>query len=63
MSKYKQYEIEISPRLLSKLFDYVKANPAEDHQYIIDNLKWLSKSDEMLTLDEYDLAIRKSTSN
>lgn len=61
MSKHKQYEIELSPRLLSRLFDHVKANPGEDHQYIIENLKWLSKCDEMLTLDELELAIKKPT--
>ena len=61
MGKYKQYEIEISPRLLHKLFEYVKANPNEDCAYIVENLKWLSKCDETLTLDEYEMAIRKPT--
>lgn len=62
MGKYKQYEIEISPRLLYKLFEYVKANPTEDCEYIVENLKWLSKCDETLTLDEYEMAIRKPVS-
>ena len=62
MAKYKQYEIEISPRLLLKLFEYVKGNPAEDCQYIVDNLLELGKCDETLTLDEYEMAIRKPVS-
>ena len=63
MGKYKQHEIELSPRLLHKIFEYVKANPSENCEYIIENLKWMAKTaDEMLTLDEYELAVRKPVS-
>ena len=62
MAKYKQYEIEVSPRLLAKLFDYVRSVPAEDYQYILDNLLELGKCSDTLTLDEYELVIRKPVS-
>lgn len=57
--KYKTYEIELSPKLLENLFDYVRKNPNEDCKYIIDNLIHLSKCDDTLTMDEYDMIITK----
>lgn len=62
MAKYKTYEIELSPKLLSKLFDFVKANANQDHQYIIDTLCELSYCDDTLTLDEYDMIVTKPVS-
>jgi hypothetical protein len=62
MGKYKQHEIELSPRLLHKIIDLVKSKPAEDYTYVVDNLIELSKADERLTLDEYELIIRKPVS-
>ena len=58
--RYKTYEIELSPKLLEKLFEYVRANPTLDCKYIIDNLIHLSKCDDTLTMDEYDMIITKS---
>jgi hypothetical protein len=61
MAKYKIYEIELSPRLLHKLFEHVrKPETTEEHiGYIIENLKDLSKTDELLTLDQFELIIQK----
>lgn len=57
--KYKTYEIEVSPRLLESLFDYVRANPTVDCKYIIANLIDLSRCDDTLTMDEYEMIITK----
>ena len=59
LSKYRTYEFELSPKLLHKLFEFVKANPTEDCQYIIDNLIELSRCDDTLTLDEFELIVTK----
>lgn len=63
MAKYKKHEIELSPQLLKKLFELVKDSKivTGDFIWIIDNIVELSKCDEMLTLDEYELIIRKPT--
>ena len=58
-SKYRTYEIKVSPKLISKLFDFVKANANQDHQYIIDALCDLSYCDDKLTLDEYEMIVTK----
>jgi len=57
--KYKTYELEVSPKLLEHLFEWVKTHPAEDYEFILDNLKYLSSCDDTLTMDEYELAITK----
>jgi hypothetical protein len=62
LSKYRTYEFELSPRLLAKLFDFVRTNPNEDYQYIIDNLCELSRCDDTLTLDEFEIIVTKPTS-
>ncbi len=62
MGKYKQHEIELSPRLLTKIFELIKSKPTEDYSYIVENLVDLSKCGDMLTLDEYELAVRKPVS-
>jgi hypothetical protein len=53
MTKPKIYELELSPRLLHKLFEHVrKPDVTEEHLVnIVENLKWLSKADELLTLE------------
>lgn len=61
-SKYKTYEFELSPKLLAKLFDFIRANPGEDYQYIINNLIELSHCDDTLTLDEFEMIITKPVS-
>lgn len=61
MHKYKKPEIELTPHLLQKLFEYVKQSTttAEDIAGVMTNLNWLSKCDEVLGLEEFDLAIQK----
>jgi hypothetical protein len=63
MAKWKRHEIELTPVLLKKLFEHVKAQAVgpEDLDNIISNLYWLSKSDETLTIEEFDQIIKKST--
>lgn len=61
MQKYKTYELELSPILLKKLFEFVKS-PAvtpEDFHWITKNLIELSACDDTLTLDEYELITTK----
>ena len=62
MAKYKQHEIELSPRLMLKLIDLIKSKPADDYSFVVDNLVELSKDDQRLSLDEYELIIRKPVS-
>jgi len=59
--KYKKHEIEMSPHLMKKLFEFVKAPTTEptDIPWIVSNLVELSKCDETLTLDEYEMVVRK----
>lgn len=61
MARYKKPEIELSPHLLHKLLEHVKRPDVslEDAKTIVANLTELSKCDEMLTLEEFDLAIQK----
>lgn len=61
MNKYKKPEIEVSPQLMKKLFEFVKTQavtPA-DFDWIVNNLTWLSKSDELLTVEEYEMITKK----
>lgn len=60
-NKWRRTEIELTPQLLRKLFDYVKT-PDADLDQVIYNLTWLSKSDETLTVEEYEHIIKKSSS-
>ena len=61
MHKYKKPEIELTPHLLQKLFEYVKQDTTTmaDIAGVMTNLTWLSKCDEVLSLEEFDLAIQK----
>lgn len=63
MGKYHKCEIELSPMLLRKLFEYVKDPKCQvsDFGWMIDNIKELGRCDELLTLDEFDLIITKPT--
>ena len=63
MAKYKKHEIELSPHLLKKLFEFVKDPKVTvaDFPWIVENLVELGRCDEMLTLDEYEMIIRKPT--
>lgn len=58
---YKFIEIEVSPKLFKKLLEHTKdPKVTQDHiNYIIDNLTYLSKHDECLTLDEFDVITEK----
>lgn len=53
----------MSEYLLRSLFEHIKSEKvqASDFDWIIDNIKHLSKWDEMLTLDEFDLIVKKPT--
>ncbi len=58
---YKFIEIELSPKLIKKLFEHIKdPKVTQDHiNYIVENLKALAKHDECLTLDEFDVITEK----
>jgi hypothetical protein len=59
MNKWKRCEIELTPVLLQKLFEYSKTATPEAINVVMENLKTLSKSDETLTIEEYDHIIKK----
>jgi hypothetical protein len=59
MNKWKRCEIELTPVLLQKLFEYAKTATPEAINVVMENLKTLSKSDETLTIEEYDHIIKK----
>jgi len=59
MGKWKRCEIELTPVLLQKLFEYVKTATPEATNTVMENLKALSKSDETLTIEEYEHIITK----
>lgn len=63
MAKYKKCELELSPHLLNKLFYFIKDPKVTeaDFGWIIENIKYLGRCDELLTLDEYDLIVQKPT--
>jgi hypothetical protein len=58
---YKFVEIEVSPKLMKKLLEHIKdPKVTQDHiNYMMENLMWLSKHDECLTLDEYEVITEK----
>lgn len=61
MSKYKRMEIEVTPQLMKKLFEFVKTTtvtPA-DFDWIVNNLAWMSKDIDPLTIEEYEHIIKK----
>lgn len=55
-------EIEMSPHLVKKLFEHVKSAQVTeaDIPWMVNNLVELSKCDEMLTLDEFEMITKKS---
>lgn len=59
MGKWKRCEIELTPALLQKLFEFAKTATPESINTVMDNLKTLSKSDETLTVEEYDYIITR----
>lgn len=61
MSKYKRMEIEATPQLMKKLFEFVKtpAVTAADFDWIVNNLAWMSKDIDPLTIEEYDHIVKK----
>lgn len=61
MSKYKRMEIEVTPQLMKKLFEFVKTpavTPA-DFDWIVNNLAWMSKDIDPLTIEEYEHIVKK----
>lgn len=63
MGRYKKPEIEISPQLLHKLFEHTKRPDVsmDDIKQMVGTITELSKCDEMLTLEEFELITNKST--
>lgn len=62
MARYMKVEIEMSPHLVKKLFEHVKSPQVTegDIPWMVSNLIELSKCDEMLTLDEFEMITKKS---
>lgn len=61
MSKYKRMEIEVTPQLMKKLFEFVKdpkITPA-DFDWLVNNLAWMSKDIDPLTIEEYEHITKK----
>jgi hypothetical protein len=60
MSKWKRCEIELTPALMKKLLEYAKTAAPENIDLIVENLTHLSKSDDTLTIEEYEVIITKN---
>lgn len=63
MGKYKRMEIEVTPQLMKKLFEFVKS-PAiteADYDWIVNNLAWMSKDTDPLTIEEFEHITKKPT--
>lgn len=64
MSRYKKSEIRVSPHLMKKLFETIK-DPAitpADFDWMINNLTWMSKEEDvLLTIEEFDIISKKPT--
>lgn len=62
MPRYKKIELEMTPLLLKKVLEYVKENNSiQDIETVVANFIELSKCDDLLTIEEYDLVTRKSS--
>ncbi len=63
MSKYKRMEIEVTPQLMKKLFEFVKdpAITAGDFDWLVNNLAWMSKDIDPLTVEEFEHITKKPT--
>lgn len=61
MGKFKKQEIEVSPHLMKKLFEYVKDAKitTADFDWIIHNLVWMSEADDLLTVEEFEQITKK----
>lgn len=63
MARYKKIEIEMTPLLLKKVLEYVKENNTiQDIETVVANFIELSRADDLLTIEEFDLVTRKSSS-
>lgn len=63
MAKYKRMEIEVTPQLMKKLFEFIK-NPAiteSDFDWLVNNLAWMSDEVEPLTIEEFEHITKKPT--
>jgi hypothetical protein len=60
MGKYKRVELEMTPHLLKKVLEWAKTSTPEDIETAISNFIELSKSDDTLTIEEFDLVTSKS---
>jgi hypothetical protein len=63
MSKYKRMEIELTPQLMKKLFEFVKDPKitATDFDWLVNNLAWMSKDVDPLTIEEFEHITKKPT--
>lgn len=63
MGKLKRHEIELTPKLLKRLLEYVRSPNVgvEELDTIIDNLCQLTKSFDPITVEEYDMIVKKPT--
>lgn len=63
MAKLKRHEIELTPKLLKRLFEYVRMPSvgAEELDSIVSNLSMLTKSFDPVTVEEFDLIVTKPT--
>ena len=61
MSKYKRMEIEVTPQLMKKLFEFVKDPKitAADFDWLVNNLAWMSKDIDPLTIEEFEHITKK----
>lgn len=63
MGKLKRHEIELTPKLMKRLLEYVRTPgvPVEELDTIVDNLSMLSKSFDPVTIEEYEMIVKKPT--
>ena len=61
MDRPKIVELELSPKLLHRLFQHVRKPEITDEQVIqiVEKIKWFSKADELLTLDQFEEIVDK----
>lgn len=60
MGKYKRVEIEMTTHLLRKVLEWARTSTPEDVEIIVANFIELSKCDDTLTIEEFDLVTSKS---
>jgi hypothetical protein len=56
-------EIELTPQLMKKLFEFVKDPKitATDFDWLVNNLAWMSKDVDPLTIEEFEHITKKPT--